>query len=133
MLYEQFNTMHMSHELKACYMIWSCDGYVKLGMELRRVQMSSRRNHLSSRCVWLAHFLLRRAQVHVSFLIACFYCKNFQNVLFNPSDFHFVTPTLFSSSSFGVMDPIRPLRNSKYIYLFFLWETCVHLNVYGLV
>ena len=57
--------------------------------------MSSRRNHLSSRCVWLAHFLFRRAQVHVSFLIACFYCNHLQNVLFNPSNFHFVTPALF--------------------------------------
>lgn len=67
---------------------------MKLGLEFRRIQMSSRRNHIPSRCVWLAHVLLRRAQVHVSFLIKRFYC-NFQNLLFNPSDFHCVTPTFF--------------------------------------
>lgn len=101
---------------------------MKLGVELRRIQMSERRNHISPRCIWLSHFLLRRAKVHVSFLITNFYCNDSQNILFNPSDCHCITPTLSLPIFMDLWISYGSLESP--CILFSLWETCVHFNVW---
>lgn len=90
--------------------------------------MSERRNHISSRCIWLSHFLLRRAKVHVSFLVTSFYCDDSQNILFNPSDFHCITPTLSLPIFMDLWISYGSLESP--CILFSLWETCVHFNVW---